>query len=79
MNPKKYYTWKEELGFGDDLQIGTSAQEIQKVYPELVSYDDNGYLTLSYDRLSIVALAAIDKLHEENKKLKKRIEALEKK
>ena len=77
--PKKYYTWKKETGFeGDSLQIGTSAQEVQKLYPEIVSEID-GYLSVSYDRLSIIALAAIDKLHEENENLKKRIEELERK
>ncbi|MBP5456555.1 MAG: hypothetical protein J6Y37_08650, partial [Paludibacteraceae bacterium] len=77
--PKKYYVWNENSGMVDDgVQIGTSAQEVQKLYPEIVSETD-GYLSVSYDRLSIIALAAIDKLHEENEKLKKRIEALERK
>ena len=78
MIPKKYYTWKKELGYEDTVQIGTSAQEVQKIYPEIVN-TDNGYLSVSYDRLSIIALAAIDKLHEENENIKRRIEYLERK
>ena len=74
--PKKYFTWKD-----DDTKIsniGTSAQEVQKLYPELVSKDDNGNLSVAYDKLSIIALKAIDVLNEKNKELEKRIEKLEK-
>lgn len=68
--PKKYFTWKD-----DDTninRIGTSAQAIQEIYPELVS-DVNGVLTVDYAKLSIIALAAIDKLYEEIKELKEKI------
>jgi hypothetical protein len=51
------------------LQIGTSAQDIRKVYPELVSEDNNGHLTVDYARLSLVALSAIDKLDERISKI----------
>jgi hypothetical protein len=59
---KKYFTWKDGDG---SLQIGTSAQEVQKIYPELVTEDDNGVLSVAYNKLSIIGLAAIDKLYEE--------------
>ena len=57
--PKSYYTWK-----GDDVrQIGTSAQKVQEVYPELVSLNEKtGKLTLDYAKLSIVALLNTFKL-----------------
>jgi cell division protein FtsB len=58
------------------MRIGTGAQSLQKIYPELVTEND-GILTVAYDKLSIIALAAIDKLHEENQELKERIEKLE--
>ena len=71
--PKKYFTWKD----GDDsLNIGTSAQKLAECYPEIVSVNDDVY-GVSYDRLSIIALAAIDKLHKENEELKERIKRLE--
>lgn len=59
---KSYFTWKD--GNTDKLQIGSSAQDIQKVYPELVSEDKNGNLTVDYAKLSIIALSAIDKLDD---------------
>ncbi len=73
--PKKYFTWKEKA---DSRQhIGTSAQELQKVYPELVKTDATGKLSVDYASLSVIALAAVDKLHKENEELKKRIESIE--
>ena len=62
--PKKYYYWKDK-SMGEDLQIGTSAQELAKIYPTCVSYDEvSDRYSVNYQKLSIVALAAIDKLHE---------------
>ena len=73
--PKKYFTWKEE-GKEGRINIGTSAQKLKEVYPSLVMGDDKDYYGVAYDRLGIVALAAIDKLHEENLELKKEIAEL---
>ena len=58
--PKKYFTWKNG---SDRVEIGTSAQKIQELYPELVTTDPNDKLGVAYDKLSIVALSAIDKLY----------------
>lgn len=74
--PKKYFTWKN-----DEIKssnIGTSAQSIEKLYPELVITDDNGYKSLDYSTLSIVALAAIDKLNERIEYLENKLKEYEK-
>ena len=73
--PKKYFTWNNDPC--KDIQIGTSAQELQKIAPELVVENENGYLAVSYEKLSVVALAAVDKLYEENKELKERLKKIE--
>lgn len=73
--PKKYFYWKDKKF--SERQIGTIAQELLKIYPELVSKDENGYYSVDYARLSIVALAAIDKLNNKIEELKNGIESLE--
>ena len=57
---------KSYFNFNDSCvnHIGVSAQEIQKIYPEIVSDNGEGYLTVDYSKLSVIALAAIDKLHD---------------
>lgn len=74
---KNYFTWKDSEN--KELQIGVSAQEIRELYPEIVSEQDNGILTVAYDKLSVIALAAIDELHKKNKELEERLTALENK
>ena len=71
--PTKYFTWKkdEEVENVDpELHIGTSAQEIQKVYPDLVTENEEGELLVDYARLSVIALAAIKELKKEIDTLK---------
>ena len=75
--PKKYFRWKDKEVDGSKMNIGTSAQKLRELYPELVSGEDDGTLGVCYEKLSVVALAAVDKLHEENEELKKKYEDLE--
>ena len=72
---KQYFTWKE--GDVTDMQIGTSAQDLQKVYPEIVNVGEDGKLAVSYERLSIIALAAVDKLHDRIKILEEKLKEKE--
>ena len=67
---KKYFTWKSDET--NKLNIGTSAQELQELYPELVKEED-GILHVAYDKLSIIALKAIDKLYEKIKNLENKL------
>ena len=70
--PKKYFTWKsDEL---NKPHIGTSAQELMKVYPELVNRDENDMLSVDYSTLSIIALKAIDILVDRIEKLENELD-----
>lgn len=70
---KFHYEFKNNKGV---KQIGVSAQEVQKLFPELVSEDENGYLSVNYSELSVIALAAIDKQEEQIKKQQSEIDNL---
>ena len=68
--PTKYFTWKKDETDDSKLHIGTSAQEIQKLYPDLVTENEEGELSVDYARLSVIALAAIKELKKEIDTLK---------
>lgn len=71
---KIYYTWKDSP---NGNQIGVIAQDVQKLYPELVDVDkETGLLSLAYDKLSVIALAAIDTLYDKIKTLEEKIDIL---
>lgn len=79
--PKKYFVWKKDAS---TFHIGTSAQAVQKLYPELVSSGPDGHLSVDYAKLSIIALKAIDLIYDtitdlkhENALLKERVSKLE--
>lgn len=72
--PTKYFTWKEDEN--QESQIGTSAQEVEKLYPELVSKTEDDTLTVDYAKLSIIALAAIKELKAEIQSLKEEVKQL---
>ena len=74
--PKKYFTWKHNED--GKVHIGTSAQELQKIYPELVDTLEDGTLIVSYDTLSVIALKGIDALYEKYKSLEERLNKIEK-
>jgi hypothetical protein len=64
-----YYDWKIthddpiKMNFSEDKQIGFIAQNIEEVYPELVSTDKRGYKSVYYDRITAVLLESIKELH----------------
>ena len=73
---KKYFTWKDDES--NAQHIGVSAQEVQAIYPELVEViDEDGHLSVSYDKLSIIALKGIDVLNDKIKSLEDRLSKLE--
>jgi hypothetical protein len=69
---KNYFKFNDR----DKLEIGVSAQEIQQLYPEIVSANDEGYLSVAYDKLSVIALKAIDELNDINDKQQEEINNL---
>ncbi len=54
------YEFKDQNTYASGPQVGLIAQEIQKVFPELVSQGADGYLAINYTKLSAVLVAAIN-------------------
>ncbi|WP_424103133.1 DUF6519 domain-containing protein [Moorena producens] len=60
------YQWKDEQNASQETQIGLVAQEVEKVFPELVSTDSQGMKSMSYSKLIAPLIEAIK---EQNKKI----------
>ncbi len=83
------YNWRTdefpEMNFDANAHIGVLAQEVEEVLPELVYTDENGYKSISYEKLTPVLIEAvkeqqgeIESLKTENEELKNRLTAIEK-
>lgn len=71
---KEYHV---DYNFDNNLHYGLMAQDIEKIYPNLVTRDENGYLSLNYTELIPILISSIQeqndriiKLEEELIKLK---------
>ena len=64
--PTFYFEYKDKEG----INIGTSAQEVQKIFPELVNEDSKGMLSVQYDKLGLVAIELIKNQQKEIDSLK---------
>jgi hypothetical protein len=59
------------------VQIGVIAQEIEDIFPEMITTQSTGVKTFNPEKLVFYLINAVKELSEENKDLKSRIEALE--
>lgn len=67
---------KSHFVFNDNptkQEIGVSAQEVQKIYPEIVNETEEGTLSVDYSKLAVIALAAIDKLNQRIQELENKL------
>ena len=75
------YKWKRnefpERNFTDKKQIGVIAQEVEDVFPELVSTNAEGYKSVDYTKLTPILLEAVKELKNQNSKLEKRLSKIE--
>ena len=65
------YNWNELSNEVDKekVQVGVLAQEVEKVLPEAVNTNDDGYKSVSYDKLVPLLIQAVKELSEKVKKL----------
>ena len=76
------YRWRQdefpEKHFPDNRQVGVIAQQVEKVAPELVTTDQDGYKAVNYTLTVPLLIEAIKELKAQNETLRARVEALEK-
>lgn len=63
LKPAKYY-YKDSRAVAKEKTLGLVAQEVEKVFPELVQTEDGGYKMLNYSGLTIVSIKAIQELQQ---------------
>jgi hypothetical protein len=73
------FKWKDpaELNAEEGTHIGLVAQEVEEVFPQWVSEDNQGRKQVTLEGLEAVTIEAIKELKLENELLKKRLEILE--
>jgi hypothetical protein len=70
------FDWIPMVGIHENEghDIGVIAQEVEKLFPEIVTTRDNGYKAVKYEKLTAVLIEAIKELSNEMKELKKQID-----
>ena len=80
LQPVNFYWRADEYAdkhFGTSETFGLIAQDVEKVLPELVTTDEQGYKAVRYNALPFHMLQAIKDLKAENDELKQRLEQQE--
>jgi hypothetical protein len=74
------YDWRKkefpDRYFNDKKQIGIIAQDLEKIYPELVDTDEKGYKSVDYSKITPILIEAIKAQNETLNNQQKEIEAL---
>jgi hypothetical protein len=52
-----------KIGY-DDVEIGLIAEEVEKIYPELVEYTNNKAVGVKYTRITAVLIESIKQLNQ---------------
>jgi hypothetical protein len=69
------YFWKDKSQ-GEKQQIGFIAQDMEKVFPELVNTNESGFKSVNYVQLTAVLVEAIKELEQKVVKLESENTAL---
>jgi len=74
LKPSKFFFKDSE---SSTKSIGFISQDVEKLFPELVSISEEGYKFLSYNEFSVIAIKAIQEQQEYIQQLEDRLERLE--
>jgi hypothetical protein len=70
------YRFREGTGHPTEPRIGLSAQEVERVFPELVARDAQGYLSVAYTDLAAVLVRAVQEQQQIIEALRTEVAAL---
>jgi hypothetical protein len=77
------YDWRAkefpDRGFGTERTYGLIAQDVEKLFPDMVAEDAQGYKAVNYSKLPLVMLQALKEEHARNDRLESRLNELERK
>ena len=65
-----------DMRLSSSTQLGFIAQDVEKIIPEVVTTDNNGYKGMSYERITPVLTAAIQEQQKQIEELKAENELL---
>jgi hypothetical protein len=65
--------YKDKYTNNSDLQFGFIAQEVQGIFPDLVSEDKNGYFSVRYGQMTAILTSGIQELYAMVKDLKAQV------
>jgi hypothetical protein len=76
-----HYRWRAsefpDRHFGSGLSYGLLAQDVESVFPDLVTTGPEGYQAVNYSKLPLLTIQAVKELKAENDALRARADALE--
>jgi len=79
LQPVEYEWNKDEFpenNFPDGNQVGLIAQEVEKLFPEIVATKKDGYKSIDYSKISVLLIQAIKEQSDEINKMKRELEEL---
>jgi hypothetical protein len=77
LRPVNYFWRTEEFAdqhFGKRQSFGLIAQDVEKLFPDLVSTDEKGFKAINYSKLPLYTIQAVRELKAENDDLRSRLE-----
>lgn len=78
LRPVNYFWRADEFAdhhFGTHQSFGLIAQDVEALFPELVSTDEKGFKAVNYSKLPLYTVQAVTELKAENDALKQRLNA----
>jgi hypothetical protein len=77
LRPVNYFWRTEEFAdqhFGRRQSFGLIAQDVERLFPELVTTDEKGFKAINYSKLPLYTIRAVSELKAENDNLRSKLE-----